>query len=85
MVREIDRWSEEPYYAQLAAFVRADIIAGEIAPGEPLASEARYMQEYGLARNTVRQALALLRDEGYIATHKRRGSRVNPREDWPEG
>lgn len=82
MVREIDRWSEEPYYRQLAAYIRADIEAGVFAPGDPLPSEARYMQEFGLARNTVRQAFAALRESGHIETHKRRGSRVLGREHW---
>ena len=82
MAREIDRWSEEDYYRQLARFIRADIESGEIAPGTALPSEAHYMQEFGLARNTCRQALALLRQWGYIETVKRRGSRVLPPSSW---
>ena len=80
----IDRWSEEPYYRQLAAFIRAGIEAGDLAPGDQLPSEAFYMQEFGLARNTVRQALEVLRESGHIETHKRRGSRVLGREHWPQ-
>ena len=78
----IDRWSEEAYYLQLAAIIRGQIEAGDLAPGDPLPSEARYMQEYGQARNTVRQALEVLRESGHIETHKRRGSRVLGREHW---
>jgi len=80
----IDRWAEEPYYLQLARLIRAQIESGELEPGQPLASEARYMQEQGLARNTVRQALAVLRESGHIETHKRRGSRVLAREHWQQ-
>jgi DNA-binding GntR family transcriptional regulator len=78
----IDRWSEEPYYRQLAAIIRAQIEAGELAPGQPLPSEQHMMDTYGLARNTVRQALAALRESGHIETRKRRGSRVLGREHW---
>ena len=78
----IDRWSEEPYYLQLSAILRAQIEAGQFAAGQPLPSEQHLMDTYGLARNTCRMALAVLRDRGYIETHKRRGSRVLPPSSW---
>lgn len=85
MPREIDRWSEEePYYAQLARFLRDDIRSGLLRPGDVLPSEPRMAREYGLARATVRQALEVLRDEGLLQTVRRVGTRVRPREDWPE-
>ena len=80
MAREIDRWSEEPYYLQLANFLRAQIESGELEEGQALPSEPHLQQEYGLARNTVRMALGVLRDEGLIQTVHRRGSRVARRE-----
>jgi GntR family transcriptional regulator len=85
MPGEIDRWSETPYYEQLAALVVAQIAGGELGPGQPLPSERHLMDTYGLSRATTRRALEVLAERGWIVTHRRRGSRVTPREDWPEG
>ncbi|WUE06023.1 hypothetical protein OHA25_53580 [Nonomuraea sp. NBC_00507] len=42
------------------------------------------MQQHGTARETVRRAIALLRDQGWIYTVSHRGSYVSPKERWPE-
>ena len=76
MARQIEQWSREPYYRQLAGFLRDDIRSGAIAPGEKLPSEPELQRTYGLSRGVVRQALALLRDEGLVETVGRIGSRV---------
>lgn len=80
MPDEIDRWGEETLYMQLAEILRGQIERGDLAPGQQLPSESALVQQYGLARNTVRQALAVLRSEGLIITRGQRGSRVRPRE-----
>jgi GntR family transcriptional regulator len=41
------------------------------------------MQIYGVARDTARKAVAVLRDQGYVNTVKGMGSFVRDREDWP--
>ena len=82
MAREIEQWSREPYYRQLAAFLRDDIHSGVIPEGGKLPSEPELQRTYGLSRGVVRQALALLRDEGLVETAGRIGSRVRPRKDW---
>jgi GntR family transcriptional regulator len=75
---EIDPWSTVPRYQQLADQLRARIEAGEWQPEDPLPSETSLVQETGLARNTVRQALGVLRASGHIVTIPTRGSFVNP-------
>ena len=85
MTGAIDRWSETPYYEQLAALVAAQIRAGDLEPGQFLPSERHLMDTYSLSRATVRKALEVLAARGWVETHRRRGSRVRPREDWPEG
>jgi GntR family transcriptional regulator len=77
MSGEIDRWSETPYKEQLAGFIRAQIQAGDLQPGQQLPSEQHLMATYQLSRSTVRGALELLRGGGWIETHRRRGSRVS--------
>lgn len=85
MAREIDRWSEVTYYEQLAGILREQIRRGELEPGQGIPSETTLMQQHGLSRGTVRRAIELLAHAGWVETVPRRGSRVRPREDWPEG
>jgi DNA-binding GntR family transcriptional regulator len=71
----IDHGSGIPVYRQLADYIRGQIESGDLAPGQRLPSEPTYMDEYGVGRSSVREAMAVLRKEGLIVT-TRRGSRV---------
>ncbi len=64
-------------YQQIATKIKDRILDGEFAPGGRLKSERDLAQEFGVQRNTMRQALALLQSEGRIAKD-RRGSYVQP-------
>ncbi|ANW18779.1 GntR family transcriptional regulator [Streptomyces clavuligerus] len=79
--REIDPRAPEPPYRQIAADLIAEIERGDLAPGRPLPSEKELTERYGVARNTARSALALLRDRGLIFTVSGRGSYVTDRSD----
>jgi GntR family transcriptional regulator len=70
----IDTRSPEPSYLQLARQLRDRIRAGEYEPGGPLPSIQRMVQETGLAVNTVRLAVAVLADEGWVVTVPGRGT-----------
>lgn len=65
----IDRTSDVPLYRQLAAILRDQIAAGQMAPGRAL-SERALSQTYGLGMNAVRDALHVLGSEGLIATRR---------------
>ena len=65
-----------PLYQQLAALLRAQIYAGELAPGAQVPTEGEMIERYAASRNTVRLALALLRTEGLLTSHRGRGSFV---------
>lgn len=69
----IDSQSNQPMYRQAADLIRARITAGEFGPGALLPSEAALGDRYGISRNAVRQALALLRSEGLITSEQGRG------------
>ncbi len=56
----------------------------ELKPNRPIPSEKSLMQQYGVAKMTVRQAVGLLRDQGYVFTVPHRGSYVCAPEDWPK-
>lgn len=71
--------SATPVTVQVAADIDADIDAGRLAPDTRLPSEAELAEQYGVARVTVRRAIALLRDRGKVVTVHGRGSYVTPR------
>ncbi len=68
-----------PRYVQIADELGRRIDAGTLGNGMPLPSDAELQDEFGVARNTARQALALLRKQGRVHTVKGRGSFVRPR------
>ena len=72
----IDRDGPTPVYVQLAGILRAGIEAGDYPPGRALPSETTLMQEHGLARETVRKAVRVLRDEGLVQIVQGRGAYV---------
>ena len=74
--REIDPRAPEPPYRQIAADLMAEIERGELPPGRLLPSEKELTERYGVARNTARSALAVLREKGLIYTVSGRGSYV---------
>jgi GntR family transcriptional regulator len=75
----IDLYADEPLYVQLAGIVRRRIEKGELQRLDPVPSESSLVQTYGVSRDTVRRAMALLRDEGVVFTVPHRGTYVGPR------
>lgn len=73
--------SYAPAYVQLSDLLRGQIERGELRPGQPVPSEATLVAQHGLARESVRRAVALLRHEGRIYTVPGRGSYVRGTED----
>ena len=71
--------SATPVTVQVAADIEADITARRLAPDTRLPSEAELAVQYGVARVTVRRAIALLRERGKVVTVHGRGSYVTPR------
>ncbi|SER55617.1 GntR family transcriptional regulator [Streptomyces qinglanensis] len=78
---EIDHEGPVTPYRQLAEILRARIARGDWAEGRPIPSETRLVQEYGLARSTVRRAIALLAEQGVVWTVQGRGTYVGPPPD----
>jgi GntR family transcriptional repressor for pyruvate dehydrogenase complex len=54
----------------VAAELRRRILAGRLAPGTPLPGEAALMEEFGLGRGSVREALRLVESEGLISVKR---------------
>ncbi|SDD93874.1 GntR family transcriptional regulator [Glycomyces harbinensis] len=77
----IDYDSLTPVYAQLAAILRARIDRGDWAAGRRILSESQLVQAYGLARGTVRKAIAALVEDGVLVAVPGRGTFVALAED----
>lgn len=76
-VPEINPRGPDPPYRQIAAWLRDRIDAGQFQPGvDPLPSEKDLVDLFGVARDTARRAIAMLRDEGLVYTVPHRGSYV---------
>jgi GntR family transcriptional regulator len=75
----VDKYADEPLYVQLAGILRRRIESGELARLDPLPSESTLTQEHDVSRDTVRRAIAVLRDQGLVFTIAQRGSYVGPR------
>lgn len=72
----IDPAADRPVHRQIADLLRDQIRAGVLRPGDRLPAEMRLAQEYGVNRDTVRSAFAILRSEGLVVTRAPRGSVV---------
>jgi GntR family transcriptional regulator len=66
-----------PLYYQLANLLSEKITSGELKTGDRLPTEVELVEEYGISRITVRQALRLLEEEGLIRREVGRGTFVN--------
>jgi len=64
-------------YMRVAADIAARIESGELAPGTRLRSELDLAEHYGVAYQTVRRAMKVLRDRGLIASIQGRGTFVS--------
>ncbi|MER7704652.1 winged helix-turn-helix domain-containing protein [Kitasatospora sp. NPDC097605] len=74
--REIDPRGVEPPFRQVAAILAAEIKAGTLAPGSAVPSEKALSDRFGVARDTVRSALRVLREGGLVHTVPSRGTYV---------
>lgn len=61
-------------YAALMENLKGDILSGKIKPGEKLPSENELSARYEISRHTVRKALGILANEGYITAEHGRGT-----------
>lgn len=72
----LNRSSANPLYLQIYTILRQRILDGQLAVGENLPPEPLLCQDFGVARGTIRQALAELETNGYISRERGRGTFV---------
>ena len=68
--------SEMPLYTQLIGIIKRSIISGEVSVGALLPSEAELCGAYGISRNTVRQAIGALEEDGFVVRKRGKGTFV---------
>ncbi len=71
--------SKIPLYYQLENVLREKITSGSFNGGERLPTEIELIEQYGVSRITVRQALKALSDDGLIERRQGRGTFVAER------
>ncbi|KAB2379950.1 GntR family transcriptional regulator [Actinomadura montaniterrae] len=76
----IDHDGDTPVYRQIAAIIAERIESGDLQPRRRIPSESDLVQEYGVARETARRAVAYLREQGLVYTVPQRGTFVKPSE-----
>ncbi len=73
---QLDRSSPTPLWQQLLADLRSRLAAGEFADVFP--GELVLVQQYGVSRHTVREALRQLRADGTVTAARGRQPRLGP-------
>jgi DNA-binding GntR family transcriptional regulator len=73
----IDAFGASSAGASVHQLIRDDIIEGRLAPNERLVA-ADLARRHGTSTNPVREALQLLRGEGFVTFEMNRGARVRP-------
>jgi GntR family transcriptional regulator len=64
----IDREGPVPPYRQIAEILRTRIENGSIPPGRRIPSLVALEAEFAVARDTLRKAVKVLKDEGLVET-----------------
>ncbi len=80
MLLKLDFAADKPIYLQIRDQIVLGIARGELAAGEKLPTIRALAEECGINMMTVSKAYQLLRQEGYIATDRRSGAVVSPRQ-----
>lgn len=70
----MDNLSGKMKYYILMEDIKEEIRSGRIKPGEKLPSENQLTNQYKVSRHTVRKALSILANEGFIVTEQGKGT-----------
>ncbi|ALS01726.1 GntR family transcriptional regulator [Enterococcus silesiacus] len=76
MLLEIDAQSQTPIYQQICNQLILGIATKKLKPGEVLPSVRQMADEIGVNMMTVSKAYTLLKNDGYILTDRRNGTKV---------
>ncbi|MFJ6727506.1 GntR family transcriptional regulator [Streptomyces sp. NPDC091281] len=83
MTLPLDR-DHRPPYVQVAEYLRRQIQAGVLKPGDQIPPSRELQEKFGIASATVQNAFRMLKNEGLIYGVQGRGSFVRRPEGEPE-
>lgn len=72
----VDHDAPEPPYLQVASILRGRIQSGQLPPGARVSSITALMHEFGIARNTARRSIEVLKEEGLVTVRQGWGTFV---------
>jgi len=82
---DLDPDDPRPASHLIANVLRAAILTRRLAPGERLPSQYELAARFGVARETVKSALRILRDERLVVTRQGSGAFVRAQTERPVG
>jgi DNA-binding LacI/PurR family transcriptional regulator/biotin operon repressor len=65
---------EKPLYERIRDSIKQQIVLGKLKPGDKLSNEIELAKTLGVGRNTVRQAISELEEQGLIERSRGRGT-----------
>lgn len=65
---------DQPKYLKLKEYLKDEILMGRIKPGEQISSENSLAEMFTISRHTVRKAVSILINEGYLTSEHGRGT-----------
>ncbi|WP_217180287.1 GntR family transcriptional regulator [Streptomyces sp. AC495_CC817] len=77
MLIRVDPDSTRPLYDQVAASVRADLLSGDLVPGDRLPPAREVAEALDINQHTVLHAYQRLRDEGLVDLRRGRGAVIS--------
>lgn len=79
---EINLESEIPIYTQLRHEIIKGIASGELKEGDTLPSVRQMAADLGVNMHTVNKVYNLLKQEGFLSVHRRKGVVVNSKDQF---
>ena len=67
---------------QVAQEIAQRILTGTYPPGQTIPVESELMEEFGVSRSAVREAIKLLSAKGLLATRPKLGTQIRPEAQW---
>jgi transposase len=69
-------------YIKVAEIMRERIVSGDWEPNRKILSRGDLAKIFDVREQTIREAVAHLRQRGYLLTLPNKGTYVRPRQDW---
>src|SRR6056297_1389278 len=80
MMIKIEFKSKTPIYKQLRKQIIEGIASGDLQPGESMPSVRQMAEDIGINLHTVNKTYQILKNQGYLISHRRKKVVVNSRE-----